>query len=93
MQKRKGIIYPRIEEEIINYAELQEVWDCGYLKAYRILHGQTAPNHKLKAKLSEYLGIPVAELWVKADAASEDKVVEAADTSEDQIPVGEILEG
>lgn len=92
MQKRKGIIYPRIEEEIINYAELQEVWDCGYLKAYRILHGQTAPNHKLKAKLSEYLGIPVAELWVKADVASEEKVVETADTPEDQISVGEILE-
>ena len=70
MQKRKGIVYPRIEEEIINYAELQEVWDCGYLKAYRILHGLTAPNHKIKEQLSEYLGIPIAELWVKADAAS-----------------------
>ena len=80
MQKRKGIVYPRIEEEIINYAELQEVWDCGYLKAYRILHGLTAPNHKIKEQLSEYLGIPVAELWVKADDAPEDKAVAQTDT-------------
>lgn len=93
MQNRKGIVYPRIAEEVVDYDELLEVWQCSYITAYRILYGQSYPNHKRKKALSDYLGIPVEELWVKADAASEDKVVETANTSEDQIPVGEILEG
>lgn len=65
MQNRKGIIYPRIAEEIVDYAELQEVLGISYLSAYRIMHGHAYPNHKRKEKLSEYLGIPVNELWVK----------------------------
>lgn len=67
MQNRKGIIYPRIVEEVVDYAELQEVWHCSYLTAYRIMHGQILPNHKRKDQLAEYLGIPTAELWVKSE--------------------------
>ena len=93
MKRCKGIIFPRIAEEVVNYEELASVWGCSYQTAYRILHGICPANHIRKEKLANYLGIPVKELWVKADAASEDKVVETADTAEDQIPVGEILEG
>lgn len=67
MQKSKCIIYPRIVEEVVDYAELQSVWNCGYLTCYRILSGQSAPNHIRKKALSDYLGIPVDELWVKAE--------------------------
>lgn len=65
MQSRKGIIYPRIAEEVVDYAELQSVWGCSYQTAYRIIHGFCPPNHRRKEKLSEYLGIPSNELWEK----------------------------
>lgn len=68
MQKRKGVIYPRILEEVVDYKELQTVWHCSYQKAYHILHGHHIPNHKQKEQLAEYLGIPAEELWVKSDS-------------------------
>ena len=52
MQNRKGIVYPRIAEEIVDYAELQEVLGVSYLTAYRIMHGHAFPNHKRKKTLS-----------------------------------------
>lgn len=64
MQRRKGLIYPRIVEEIVDPAELQQVWNCGYLTVNRIMYGRKAPNHQQKKQLSEYLGIPVDELWI-----------------------------
>lgn len=67
MHRRKGIVYPRIVEEVVNVAELQRVWNCGYMTTNRIMHGFKAPNHRQKEQLSEYLGIPVAELWVRVD--------------------------
>lgn len=77
MQRRKGLIYPRIVDEIVDTAELQQVWNCGYLTVNRIMHGRKAPNHKQKEQLSEYLGIPVEELWVRIDA---DKGADQSDT-------------
>lgn len=67
MQRRKGLVYPRIVEEVVNPAELQKVWNCGYLTVNRIMHGRKAPNHQQKEQLAEYLGISVEELWVKVD--------------------------
>ena len=82
MKRFTGIIFPRIEAEVVDYAELQAVWGCGYQTAYRILHGKYPANHVRKEKLAEYLGIPVAELWVKAEPS---KPI-------DDINPGEILE-
>lgn len=64
MHQGNKIIYPRIAEEVVNYQELQDVWNCSLCTAYRILHGKCYPNHKRKKQLSEYLGIPVDELWI-----------------------------
>lgn len=71
MQRRKGLIYPRIVEEVVNIDELRKVWDCGYMTVNRIMHGHKAPNHQQKEQLSEYLGIPIDELFVKADPDAE----------------------
>lgn len=65
MQKRSGVVYPRIAEEVVDYLELQDVWNCSYYTAYRVMHGHELPNHIRKKQLSDYLGIPVEELWVK----------------------------
>lgn len=67
MQRRKGLVFPRIVEEVVDIAELEKVWNCGYLTVNRIMHGRKPPNHQQKEQLSEYLGIPVEELWVKVD--------------------------
>lgn len=67
MYKCKGIVYPRIAEEVVDYAELQRVWDCSYCTAYRIMYGYSYPNHIRKRALSEYLGIPIDELWARVD--------------------------
>lgn len=67
MYNYKGIVYPRIAEEVVNYEELQRVWDCSYCTAYRIMYGYSYPNHIRKRALSEYLGIPVDVLFTKVD--------------------------
>lgn len=67
MQKRRGFIYPRIAEEVVDYQELQDLWGCSYLTAYRILYGHAHPNHKRKKALSDYLGIPIDVLWAKVE--------------------------
>lgn len=72
MQQRKGIIYPRIVEEVVDYQELQDLWNCSYVTCFRILRGLSAPNHKRKKALSEYLGIPIDELWVKSEDSAND---------------------
>lgn len=82
MQKRSGIVYPRIAEEIVDYAELQEVWLCSYHTAYHIMHGHENPNHKRKKALSDYLGIPVDELWAKNPNVDPQKSTPSADNSE-----------
>ena len=80
MQRRRGLIYPRIVEEIVNPEELQKVWNCGYLTVNRIMYGRKAPNHQQKEQLSEYLGIPVNELWVRDDSVLKDKVAVSNNT-------------
>lgn len=82
MQNRKGIVYPRIAEEVVDYDELLPLWECSYMTAYRILYGLQHPNHKRKKALSDYLGIPVEELFKKVDpnAAPEVKAVAQTDT-------------
>lgn len=92
MQSRKGIIYPRIVEEVIDYAELMSVWHCSYETAYRILHGFSSPNHRRKEQLSEYLGIPINELWEK-DKSIEVRVYRGVPDEDTGASVGEILEG
>ena len=82
MKRCNGIVFPRIAEEVVDYAELEAVWGVGYPTAYRILHGKCPANHVRKEKLANYLGIPVAELWVKAEPS---KPI-------DDINPGEILE-
>jgi predicted DNA-binding transcriptional regulator AlpA len=82
MQNRKGIVYPRIAEEIVDYAELQEVLGVSYLTAYRIMHGHAFPNHKRKKTLSDYLGIPVDELWVKNPNVDPQKPTPSTNNSE-----------
>ncbi|WP_294242244.1 hypothetical protein [Pseudobutyrivibrio sp.] len=82
MQKCKGVIYPRILEEVVNYAELQQVWDCSYVTAYRILHGLGATNHIRKKQLADYLGVPVDELWVKNPNVDPQKATPSTDNSE-----------
>lgn len=77
MQRRKGLIYPRIVEEIVDPAELQKVWNCGYLTVNRIMYGRKKPNHVQKEQLSEYLGIPVAELWVRVDPDNSEIISES----------------
>lgn len=72
MQNRKGIIYPRIVEEVVDYQELQDLWNCSYVTCFRVLRGLSAPNHKRKKALSEYLGIPIDELWVKSEDSAND---------------------
>lgn len=67
MQNRKGLVYPRIVEEVVDVAELRKVWNCGYMTVHRIMYGESLPNHKRKEQLSEYLGIPVSELFVRVD--------------------------
>lgn len=79
MQNRKGLVYPRIVEEVVDYLELQEVWNCSYLTCYRIMHGEVFPNHKRKQLLSDYLGIPVNELFVRVDVHPEETSVGSAD--------------
>lgn len=80
MQRRKGLIYPLIVDEITNYAELQEVWDCGYLTAYRIMYGIKPPTHRQKQQLADYLGYPIEVVFAKADPESDNTV------SPDKIP-------
>ena len=93
MQKSKAIIYPRIIEEVVDYAELQRVWKCGYLTCYRILSGQAAPNHIRKKALADYLGVPVNELWVrKGDQNGNPTQEEASMTSEDSEIISESTE-
>ena len=70
MQHRKGYIYPRIRDEVVDTAELCKVWNCGYMTVNRIMYGRKLPNHIQKEQLSEYLGIPINELWVTADNIS-----------------------
>lgn len=70
MQNRKGYVYPRIKEEVVDTAELCKVWQCGYGVVNRIVYGRQLPNHRQKEQLSEYLGIPVAELFVRIDDIS-----------------------
>jgi hypothetical protein len=82
MQRRKGIVYPVIVNELTDYAELQEVWDCDYQIAYHILHGHRPPTHRQKVMLSEYLGLPIEVIFAKA--GSEDKGVAQIDTPEEQ---------
>lgn len=82
MERRKGLVYPVIVDEITNYAELQEVLGCGYQPAYRIMHGIQPPTHKQKLRMSEYLGMPVEVIFAKA--GSEDKGVVQSDTPEEQ---------
>ena len=67
MQRRKGYVYPRITEEVVDTAELCKVWNCGYGVVNRIVYGRQLPNHRQKEQLSEYLGIPINELFVRAD--------------------------
>ena len=67
MQRRKGLIYPIIVDEITDYPELQEIWGCGYMTAYRIMYGHRRPTHRQKQKLADYLGIPIDELWARVD--------------------------
>lgn len=66
MERRKGLIYPVIVDEITNYAELQEIWGCGYLTAYRIMYGKKPPTHRQKVMLSEYLGLPIDMVFAKS---------------------------
>lgn len=82
MKRVKGLIFPRIAEEIVDYDELASVWGCSNQTAYRIMHGICPANHIRKEKLANYLGIPVAELWVKAEPTK----------SIDEINPSEILE-
>lgn len=82
MQKRKGFIYPRIAEEVVDYQELQDLWGCSYLTAYRIMYGHAHPNHKRKKALSDYLGIPIDELWVKNPNVDPQKPTPPTDNSE-----------
>lgn len=70
MQNRRGYVYPRIKEEVVDTAELRKVWQCGYGVVNRIVYGRQLPNHRQKEQLSEYLGIPVAELFVRVDDIS-----------------------
>lgn len=93
MVRSKGIVYPRIVEEVVDYHELMKVWNCSYITAHRVLHGIAAPNHIRKQQLSDYLGIPVDELWVRVDSAPHFKGVAQFDTPETTTSVGEILEG
>lgn len=83
MQRRRGLIYPRIVEEIVDPAELQKVWNCGYLTVNRIMYGRKAPNHKQKEQLSEYLGIPVAELWVRVNPDNSE-IISESDKGDDE---------
>jgi len=76
MQQRKGIIYPRIVEEVVDYQELIDLWGCSYNTCFRVLRGLSAPNHKRKKALSEYLGIPMDELWLRVDQKPTGKLSE-----------------
>ena len=67
MKNCKGIVFPRIVEEIVDQQELLSVWNISYQQSYRIMHGFKAPNHQQKKQLSEYLGIPIDELFVRVD--------------------------
>lgn len=67
MHRRKGYIYPRIVAEMVDTKELCKVWNCQYLTVNRILYGRKIPNHVQKKQLSDYLGIPVEELFFRID--------------------------
>lgn len=93
MIRNKGIIFPRIVEEVVDYPELQKVWNCSYITAHRILKGITAPNHIRKKALADYLGIPVDELWVrKGDQNGNPTQEETPMTSEDSEIITESTE-
>ena len=85
MQRRKGLIFPRIVEEVVNIDELRKVWNCGYMTVNRIMHGHKAPNHQQKEQLSEYLGIPVEELFVRSDAAKAGELPTLEMSNEDKL--------
>ena len=76
MQKRKGYVYPRIAEEVVDTAELCKVWNCGYMTVNRIMYGRKLPNHIHKEQLSEYLGIPMNELFARADTNNSEIISE-----------------
>lgn len=67
MHRRKGYIYPRIVAEMVDTKELCKVWNCQYLTVNRIMYGRKIPNHVQKKQLSDYLGIPVEELFFRVD--------------------------
>lgn len=75
MQNRKGYIYPVVVEEITNFAELQEIWNCSYQTAYRVMYGIRLPTHRQKQQLSEYLGMPIEVIFAKAGAATENSEI------------------
>ena len=77
MQNRKGYVYPRIKEEVVDTAELCKVWQCGYGVVNRIVYGRQLPNHRQKEKLSEYLGIPIEELFVRSDTNNSEIISES----------------
>ncbi len=76
MQNRKGYVYPRIKEEVVDTAELCKVWNCGYGVVNRIVYGRQLPNHRQKEQLSEYLGIPINELFVRVDTKNSEIISE-----------------
>ena len=75
MQNRKGYIFPVIVDEITDFAELQEIWHCSYLTAYRVMYGHRPPTHRQKQQLSEYLGMPIEVIFAKAGAAPENSEI------------------
>lgn len=77
MQNRKGYVYPRIKEEVVDTAELCKVWQCGYGVVNRIVYGRQLPNHRQKEQLSEYLGISINELFVRADTDNSEIISES----------------
>lgn len=77
MRRCKGQVFPRIVEEVVDYPELMKVWSCGYMTANRIMHGKQLPNHRQKEQLSEYLGIPINELFVRVDPKNSEIISES----------------
>ncbi|MBQ1571246.1 MAG: hypothetical protein IIZ78_08995 [Clostridiales bacterium] len=75
MQNRKGYIYPIIVDEITDFAELQEIWHCSYLTAYRVMYGHRPPTHRQKQLLSEYLGMPIEVIFAKTGANPENSEI------------------
>lgn len=83
MQNRKGYIYPVIVDEITNFSELQEIWNCSYQTAYRVMYGHRPPTHRQKHQLSEYLGMPIEVIFAKAgDAPGSQEESAEAETAE-----------